>query len=160
MSDPAVIISESRESIIMLDKSFFLAGRATFTVEPTLEFCQSHGIPQHFTFRVSRKSDKHPHFAYLLTGPDNGSDYTYIGMVDPSYPKALLLTKKSKFTDDTWAVKILRRVLIRIFAGEGDAISAAGWNVMHDGRCAKCSRLLTDPESIRCGLGPRCRGKR
>ncbi len=144
----------------MITREFLLGGRAVFTVEPTLEFCQSHCIPQHFTFKISRKSDKHPHFAYLLTGPDNGSDYTYIGMVDPLYPKVLLLTKKSKFTEDTWAVKILRRVLVRILADETDAITAAGWGVLHNGHCGKCGRLLTDPESIRCGIGPRCRGER
>jgi hypothetical protein len=30
--------------------------------------------------------------------------------------------------------------------------------VLHDGRCGACGRLLTDPESILRGLGPKCAG--
>jgi hypothetical protein len=30
--------------------------------------------------------------------------------------------------------------------------------VFHEGRCGKCNRKLTDPTSIRIGLGPVCRG--
>jgi hypothetical protein len=29
--------------------------------------------------------------------------------------------------------------------------------VYHSGRCGRCGRELTDPESIKCGLGPHCR---
>jgi hypothetical protein len=28
---------------------------------------------------------------------------------------------------------------------------------LFEGRCRKCNRRLTEPESIRCGLGPKCR---
>ena len=31
--------------------------------------------------------------------------------------------------------------------------------IYHSGRCGRCGRKLTDPESIRTGLGPVCRGK-
>lgn len=31
--------------------------------------------------------------------------------------------------------------------------------VMHTGRCCACGRELTDPESIRLGIGPQCGGR-
>ena len=32
-------------------------------------------------------------------------------------------------------------------------------HVLHVGKCSRCGRKLTDPESIRYGLGPECRKK-
>lgn len=32
-------------------------------------------------------------------------------------------------------------------------------HVLHVGKCGRCGRKLTDPESIRYGLGPECRKK-
>ena len=34
-----------------------------------------------------------------------------------------------------------------------------GYGVYHMGRCMRCGRDLTEPESIKSGLGPYCRGK-
>lgn len=51
------------------------------------------------------------------------------------------------------------------------AIKALGWllnhhdslpdivHVLHNGRCSRCGRKLTDPESLRTGIGPTCRKK-
>lgn len=51
------------------------------------------------------------------------------------------------------------------------AIKALGWllnhhnclpnvvHVVHNGRCSRCGRKLTDPESLRTGIGPTCRKK-
>lgn len=35
----------------------------------------------------------------------------------------------------------------------------SGVEVRHDGRCSRCGRALTDPESIDVGMGPICRAK-
>lgn len=32
-------------------------------------------------------------------------------------------------------------------------------HILHDGRCGKCGRRLTDAESIQLGIGPECRKK-
>jgi hypothetical protein len=32
--------------------------------------------------------------------------------------------------------------------------------VMHVGKCCKCRRLLTTPESIQRGIGPECSGEK
>ena len=31
-------------------------------------------------------------------------------------------------------------------------------HVYHHGKCSKCGRKLTDAKSLRCGMGPKCRG--
>lgn len=33
-------------------------------------------------------------------------------------------------------------------------------HILHDGTCSVCGRPLTDPESVRRGIGPKCRGDR
>lgn len=34
-----------------------------------------------------------------------------------------------------------------------------GYTLLLDGRCVVCNRKLTDPESIRTGIGPKCGGR-
>jgi hypothetical protein len=31
-----------------------------------------------------------------------------------------------------------------------------GYKIHHEGRCGKCGRLLTVPESVETGIGPEC----
>lgn len=31
-------------------------------------------------------------------------------------------------------------------------------HVYHHGKCSRCGRKLTDAKSLRCGMGPKCRG--
>lgn len=49
----------------------------------------------------------------------------------------------------------LIRVLNRLKTHEGRLWG--GVSIVSDGRCSKCGRRITDPESIRYGLGPKCR---
>lgn len=58
--------------------AFVLAGRATFTASSTKG--------GRFTFRVKRARERDDDFAArwfvsVLTGPDNGDDYTYLGTI-------------------------------------------------------------------------------
>ena len=137
----------------MVSKEFVLAGRAVFTVE-------SPG-GQHYTYRVSRKEadDRWPeaYFVSLLTGPDNTRDYSYLGKLDRE-SGAVSLTAKSKFREDAFCVRLLRRLLLRVWLGETDAVAAAGYKVHHEGRCGRCGRALTVPASIERGIGPECWG--
>jgi hypothetical protein len=69
------------------------------------------------------------------------------------------LTAKSKYDDDSQPVKIIRRVLARIWQDDLAAVEATGWKVHHEGRCGRCGRTLTVPESIESGIGPECAKK-
>jgi hypothetical protein len=130
-------------------KRFVRAGKAHFTLV-------SERTGQRFTYRVKVKKadDGQPsdfYFVSVLTGPDNNSSYTYLGCI-----------RGDRWIDD-------RRM--RIGAGApsrrgfrwfwrnlmrgGDLSQVAVW---HEGRCGRCRRKLTVPESIASGLGPTCAG--
>lgn len=144
-----------------LTKLFFTAGNATFTVKVPEAFAGANGCNLHYTFKIqkSEPTDRYPnpaHFVKLLTGPDNTGDYSYLGKMDPN-TGAVSLSAKSCANDKAWSVRIVRRVLAQMFEGEGMAsILKAGWDVHHEGRCGRCGRPLTVPESIECGIGPDC----
>ena len=97
-------------------------------------------------------------FVSLLTGRDNETSYSYLGMLDPKEGK-FALTKASKMNEDSMVVKLLRRSLERIWKNETKEIEQAGFKIHHEGRCGRCGRKLTVPESIETGLGPECAGK-
>lgn len=131
-------------------KRFIIAGKAIFTLV---------GANSRYTFKVQRKdaSDRYPEswFVSLLTGPENSSDYTYLGMLD-SASGQVRLTKQSKYRDDSSPVRAIRWALRHIWAGK--ALPAPG-QILHAGRCGRCGRLLTVPESIASGFGPECAGR-
>jgi hypothetical protein len=131
-------------------KSFILAGKAIFTLV---------GASNRYTFKVQRKdaSDRYPEswFVSLLTGPENSSDYTYLGMLDAS-SGSVRLTRQSAYNDQTTPVKAIRWAFGLIWANK--ALPAPG-QILHAGRCGRCGRLLTVPESIASGFGPECAGR-
>jgi len=144
-----------------LPKEFFIGGNCTMTVKVPEAFASHHGCNLHYTFKIeqSEPSDKFPtpaHFVKLLTGSDNTSDYSYLGVLNPLTGQ-VRLTARSCAGETAWAVRIIRRVLAQVFEGEGmQAIIAQGWDVHHEGRCGRCARPLTVPESIEIGIGPDC----
>ena len=101
----------------------------------------------------------------LLTGPDNGSraSYTYMGTFRappapgagyyhrrPEPGKALPVSAEAP---SARAIAFLLAALIR--RPDGSALPP-GLAVWHSGRCGRCGRLLTVPESIASGIGPTC----
>ena len=142
---------------------FFLGGNAVFTVTVPLEFQRQHAdVKDHYTFKIRFKPAegrfKDTWFVSLLTGPDNTSSYSYMGMLDISTAK-ITITRKSCCGESAWSKLILERVLACAFTNQLEKIEAAGWLLMHEGRCCRCGRRLTVPESITAGIGPECAGK-
>lgn len=132
---------------------FIKAGKAIFTVD--------NGRGTHYTYKVSKKEDgdRTIWFVNLLTGPDNTSNYTYIGMLvkgQGQFQKrhSCRMTKASKMYADSRPVRVFDWAMGVV---EGFREIPDGYSIQHNGRCARCARLLTDPESIRLGLGPVCR---
>jgi len=130
-------------------RRFATAGRARFTLV-------SERTGTRFTYRVKVKKgeDGEPtdfFFVSVLTGPQNTRDYTYLGCL-----------RGGSFVHD-------RRMRIGPEAPSRQAF-AWFWNrvrnnqelsqceVWHEGRCGRCHRLLTVPESLETGLGPICAG--
>lgn len=139
-------------------KEFVLAGKAIFSVAPPAEFVEANDCPEHWTFRVDHKEAENGRpeafFVSLLTGPDNSSDYRYLAMLGRN--GCVRVTAKSLAQEGSLVVRVLRRVLARIWTRDQDAILESGWSLNHCGRCARCSRLLTTPESVDRGFGPEC----
>lgn len=132
----------------MITRNFILGGTAIFTV--------SNGQGQHYTFRVDHSEGDQRFapawFIKMLTGPDNTSDYTYMGKIDAEMGE-VVITTKSKFAAGSQAVKVAGFVL-RVVWGRQEL--PAGYEIMHNGCCARCGRMLTVPESVESGFGPEC----
>src|SRR4030042_1754510 len=103
---------------------FFEGGKAIFTVSnPTGEY---------YTYRISHKRGM-PFFVSLLTGSDNTSDYTYLGVYVPQ-TFSVVLTDKSKYTEDTKPVRVIRWAIRRVVDGGG---IPSGYSIQHEGRCCR-----------------------
>lgn len=142
-------------------RRFITAGRAVFTLQ---------GRDARYTFRVTRanfdvtqllprRSDPRrlgpAYFVSLLTGSDNTSDYTYVGVLDTK-TGYVRLTAASHYTAESTPVIALRWALPIVWKG---GILPVPARLMHVGRCGRCGRALTVPESILAGIGPECATK-
>lgn len=134
---------------------FTLAGRAHVTLESTV-------TGRHFTYRIDRATDratKRPTepaawFVSLLTdgSADEGS-FRYVGLIGTD--ESFRLTRKSAYDDTACCTKAFRYYWTHVQAGSlPDKLK-----VRHEGRCGRCGRTLTTPESIDRGIGPECAEK-
>jgi hypothetical protein len=93
------------------------------------------------------------YFVKVLRGADNESDYSYLGRIAKGH---LILGRKTPRPGDVGpgAPSALA------FAFAWDRITKghipATLEVWHEGRCGRCNRKLTVPESVASGFGPEC----
>jgi len=128
-------------------RAFLSAGSAVFTLE-------SKKTDRHFTYRINSKPNNrgegYIYFCSVMTG---GADkYSYMAVYDPEN-LSLVFTQKSNFSVKNESV----RALLYFFDGLKAGKIPDDLNVYHAGRCGKCGKELTDPESIKLGVGPICR---
>jgi hypothetical protein len=122
---------------------FMMAGNSTVTFKAVKS-------RKHFTYKVKRAKDRNIRFVSVLFG-DNTSEYMYIGMLTEQ--GNFIHTRGSKCHPDAASFKVFGWTWAHIRAlNIPDSVE-----VWHEGRCGKCGRKLTDPESIEQGLGPICR---
>jgi len=159
-----------------IDRRFVLGGKAVFTVH------NPEGT--HYTFMVKAANfdddgDDAPSkfFCYLLTGPDNMSDYTYLGMLDVQtgetfatkaspWKQALTNWRRARGQDKAEAakaiplpVRVLRWALMQVI-WPGSPVPE-GYGIHGEGRCGRCGHPLTHPDGVspdghRFGFGPTC----
>lgn len=138
----------------MVSKTFILAGDAIFTIS-----CPD---GSHHTYRVQHvpANDRYPQawFVKLFTGSDNNDNraYTYLGKL-LDFEGQMTHTAKSCRAADHISVRLLNRVLARVWADDHAAYESKGYATHHEGRCGRCGRRLTVPESVTEGIGPECR---
>jgi len=112
---------------------------------------------QHRTFRIRTKNNNAKfapgkRIVELLTGPDNTSDYRGFAFIneDRLGVAYIALWGKQKESDG------------KFYAGVKDILEnpgkwkERGFEFLVEGRCRKCNRVLTVPESIQSGIGPKC----
>lgn len=124
-------------------KAFILAGNARVTLV-------SEYTGTRFTYRVRKAKDKALWFVALLTGDNNEADYTYLGTIfdDAVYRHG----KKSSIGADAPGAKAFAYAWRWLREDK----APPHCEVWHEGRCGKCGRPLTVPESIATGMGPVC----
>lgn len=131
---------------------FVLAGNATFTLV-------SKATGQRFTYKVRAPKEQRgsvTHFVSLLNGADNEGDYVYLGLLrqtgsDPTFPR-FEHGAKSRVSADAPSARAVAWFWRQVERGE----VPESVEVWHEGRCARCGRKLTVPESIESGFGPEC----
>lgn len=121
---------------------FIYGGNAIFTV--------SNGKGKHYTFKVRQKEGS-PYFVSVLSRPER---YVYMGILTNGQLK---LTKKSKFKDTSqciqvfnWSLNMIRQIQVN------QKKLPKGYRIIHEGKCCRCGRTLTTPESVKKGIGPEC----
>ena len=134
-------------------KAFILAGNATGTLV-------NHNTGRRYTLRFKRPDDLDlpPVWISVLAGPDNEKDYRFLGTVWPGRASGwnLYLSGKSH-----WGWNDRVTTAVDWFLGYVDAERELpdGVEFKHAGKCGRCGRTLTTPESIETGLGPICAEK-
>jgi hypothetical protein len=128
--------------------AFMLAGNAHVTF-------QSERTGTRFTYHV-RLADRRPgdtrtcHFVSVLTGPDH---YDYLGCIYAG--RAYAQGAKSRIPSSAKSSIAFVWVWTHLLGGK----MHPELGVWHEGRCGKCGRRLTTPESIASGIGPVCVGR-
>lgn len=129
--------------------TFMLAGKATVTL-------RSVRTEKRFTFKIKQAKErgtKNPidglFFVALMNGPDNETNFQYMGTIRNNVyelgRKSHLTTTAPSHVAFDWFWKNMRF---------DDCFKLV--ELWHEGRCGKCNRKLTVPESIERGIGPEC----
>ncbi len=117
--------------------SFLFAGKAAFTL-------QSKVTGTHFSYRISESKDGSVFFASVVL---SGSKL-YVGIIPSDKREQFRSTRASKLPSSHPAVAALEWFLKHL--------DSAQVELHHEGKCGRCSRKLTHPDSIATGIGPEC----
>lgn len=129
-------------------RTYILGGHATVTLVSLKSGTR-------FTYRVVAAPPRpsNPARGYwisLLTGPDQ---YAFLGtlFIHPQ-GSSYMPGRRSRVTADAPSQRALAWAWSELSAGR-IPVSLEVW---HDGRCGRCGRQLTTPESVATGIGPIC----
>ncbi len=132
--------------------TFILGGRSLFTIRNAAN-------GNRYTYKVKVPKDTKPEestvfFVKLLTGSNNETDYQYLGTIkindgNPQYFHG----RKSRITEEAPGAVAFAYCFNKIIACGGHHKDLEIW---HEGKCCRCGRTLTVPESIQSGIGPEC----
>jgi hypothetical protein len=135
---------------------YMMAGKAIITI-------RSVKTGTRFTYRLRLKEPEEGQngtqrgpvtFVGVLTGPENTSNYQYLGHIF-STQGVYWHGRKSKISKDAPAAKAFDWTFKQLSQGKLPDVL----EIWHEGSCGRCGRTLTVPESISSGFGPECVSK-
>lgn len=131
-------------------RNFILGGKATFT----LKSLQS---GHHITYKVQESDNKKGFFFIsVLTGPDNWSNYSYLGTIHTHGTRLeYRYGTKSRIGSNAASAKAAAWFFGNLNAGH----LAPSCEFYHEDKCCRCGRKLTTPDSVTNGIGPECMKK-
>jgi hypothetical protein len=134
--------------------NFIFAGNATFTV-------LNETTKNRFTFRIRKAGYGTPTFnekngifyISVLTGTDNISSYSFLGTYFGGTSQIYRHSHKSKIGSEAISNKVMEW-----FFGSylKNPTTFPTIKIFHSGKCGRCGKKLTTPDSIKSGLGPYC----
>jgi len=125
---------------------FMWGGNAKFTLE-------SRATGTRYTYRIRKSDNGKLYFVGVLTGPDNETDYPYLGHIYADSGEFVFAKpEKAGVSRNAPSAAAFAWAYPRIKAGK----IPEQLSVWHEGRCARCGKTLTVPESIISGFGPEC----
>jgi hypothetical protein len=131
---------------------FILAGNAYFTIVSKVS-------GKRYTYRVSQPKGKDIHFVSYLTGPENTSDYTYLGIIR-NFEFRTTAKSAGQLADGFPPAVAFAFLWKWVQPSQKKADMPSTMEFWHEGRCGRCGRKLTVPESIEAGIGPECASRR
>ena len=136
-------------------REFIFAGNATFTLRSVKT-----GVRYTYKVRVKKEDrikgqpeDRVVYFVNLLRGPDNSTDFAYMGVIVNC--KLYWTRKSGKVGKNSPAYRGLEWAL-QALTEQREGVLDAVLEVWHEGKCGRCGRKLTVPSSISRGLGDKC----
>lgn len=123
---------------------FIMGGNALFTVK-------SNKTGQRYTFKVLH--DRHietQYKVYIMNGSDNTKDYKQIGVI--SIQSGSPIFKAISTVHNNEPIVAFDHIFLNLCIG----LHMPQLEIWHEGRCCRCGRILTVPESISNGIGPEC----
>lgn len=130
---------------------FIQGGNATFTL-----ISKKTGV--RFTYKAKRPDGEEitrPIWISVLSGSDNESSFSFMGSVFPNPDGREWILKsspKSRVTPSASSYIGIQWLLFHLSKGQLPE-TVEFW---HEGKCCRCGRKLTVPESIAQGIGPEC----
>ena len=130
-------------------RAFMTGGNATVTLVSTKTGTR-------FTYRLRANDEGDVFFVSLLGGPDNESDYRYMGRIARGvFWQGRKVPKPGDVGPDAPSSLAFKWAWERLAKG----VLLDSLEIWHEGRCGRCARKLTVPSSIASGFGPECAGK-
>jgi hypothetical protein len=93
----------------------------------------------------------------LLTGQDNVTSYTAFAFVG-DYGFSVFKKYQGFMLAESQHDKLAKCLWSMMTKGDSSPYAAKGMTLLESKTCRRCNRLLTDPTSIKLGIGPECAG--